>query len=433
MRYTKLGKILRAFSLILVIFLLISIVPVNAYIIRHYYYPYRNSRWKNTSLTENPYRVLHRYNISRRFSQNYYHSFRTISYSNYSKTTNASSSYWRSSWGCYNECTFGEKRCNGNYLETCGNYDSDRCLEWPSGTVYGNYFSSGRKYCPYGCDPVKKECKSGYRSYSSPYRRTPQSSYWYRKYSWLYGNTQSGGKIREGGKGCKNDSDCEEGLRCVLGVGPLFGYGINDTVCVRVIEEGTAGRSYGSYSPYRRSYTPYSYRGSYYNYPPSIAGATKILYKEVSGNYEVIVYAHSHSLPGAAKACGEPALKAPTQHVNIKVYDRAQRKWIVELHIGIFYDTRAKLCTFIYDSASRICKKICDRDTYRIGNEIKKFLWIVPYQVSQKAIEVGLEAYKNIPQDAAPIAVGTTTGLLLCFLLYVSLSGFVFIVASPSG
>jgi hypothetical protein len=44
-----------------------------------------------------------------------------------------------SSSSCSNECSSGQ-RCNGNYLEYCGNYDSDPCLEW------GN-----SSYCSCGC------------------------------------------------------------------------------------------------------------------------------------------------------------------------------------------------------------------------------------------------------------------------------------------
>jgi hypothetical protein len=42
---------------------------------------------------------------------------------------------------CTNECLFvGSTMCNGDYIQTCGNYDADLCLEWNSGT-----------YCTYGC------------------------------------------------------------------------------------------------------------------------------------------------------------------------------------------------------------------------------------------------------------------------------------------
>jgi len=50
-----------------------------------------------------------------------------------------SSSGGGSSLSCSNECSSGQ-RCNGNYLEYCGNYDSDPCLEW------GN-----SSYCSCGC------------------------------------------------------------------------------------------------------------------------------------------------------------------------------------------------------------------------------------------------------------------------------------------
>lgn len=42
---------------------------------------------------------------------------------------------------CSHDCTsLGLSQCFGNYTKICGNYDSDSCLEWDSGT-----------YCSYGC------------------------------------------------------------------------------------------------------------------------------------------------------------------------------------------------------------------------------------------------------------------------------------------
>jgi len=41
---------------------------------------------------------------------------------------------------CTDECSLGEKQCNGNYLEECGDYDEDECLE------FGN-----PQYCEHGC------------------------------------------------------------------------------------------------------------------------------------------------------------------------------------------------------------------------------------------------------------------------------------------
>jgi len=47
---------------------------------------------------------------------------------------------------CTNECSSGQTRCNGNYKQSCGNYDADSCLEWPSSTS-----GSGNEYCSYTC------------------------------------------------------------------------------------------------------------------------------------------------------------------------------------------------------------------------------------------------------------------------------------------
>lgn len=48
---------------------------------------------------------------------------------------------------CVDECTSGEKKCSGNYLYTCGNYNDDDCLEW------GNKIK-----CVKGCDNQTNKC-----------------------------------------------------------------------------------------------------------------------------------------------------------------------------------------------------------------------------------------------------------------------------------
>lgn len=51
---------------------------------------------------------------------------------------------------CQDECSYsGQKRCNGNYSETCGNYDGDSCLEW-----------GGGQYCSNGCNQQNGQCNS---------------------------------------------------------------------------------------------------------------------------------------------------------------------------------------------------------------------------------------------------------------------------------
>ena len=46
---------------------------------------------------------------------------------------------------CTNDCSSGT-RCSGSYLQTCGNYDSDTCLEWPLSTS-----GLGNQFCTFGC------------------------------------------------------------------------------------------------------------------------------------------------------------------------------------------------------------------------------------------------------------------------------------------
>ncbi len=41
---------------------------------------------------------------------------------------------------CTNECSSGQLNCSSSYSQTCGNYDTDSCLEWSTGT-----------FCQYGC------------------------------------------------------------------------------------------------------------------------------------------------------------------------------------------------------------------------------------------------------------------------------------------
>lgn len=42
---------------------------------------------------------------------------------------------------CTDECSYtGEKRCSGDYIQACDDYDSDECLEWKTD-----------QYCEYGC------------------------------------------------------------------------------------------------------------------------------------------------------------------------------------------------------------------------------------------------------------------------------------------
>jgi len=82
---------------------------------------------------------------------------------------------------CQNECSFvgqTEKKCSGNYVQqrTCGNYDSDSCLEWSNwqsiencdskdgcqGTTYYDYYCScgSCKYTTYPNDPRCITCQN---------------------------------------------------------------------------------------------------------------------------------------------------------------------------------------------------------------------------------------------------------------------------------
>ena len=60
-------------------------------------------------------------------------------------------------YSCTNECTSGAKRCYGttNIQQTCGNYDSDSCLEWPATST-----GSGNSVCPVGTGCFNGICET---------------------------------------------------------------------------------------------------------------------------------------------------------------------------------------------------------------------------------------------------------------------------------
>ena len=56
---------------------------------------------------------------------------------------------------CTNECTsITQTRCSGGTKQTCGNYDSDSCLEFPTSTS-----GSGNEACQYGCSSDQSGAK----------------------------------------------------------------------------------------------------------------------------------------------------------------------------------------------------------------------------------------------------------------------------------
>jgi len=64
---------------------------------------------------------------------------------------------------CTNECSPGSRRCNGNVVQTCNEYNADGCLEWPSSTTGpGNENLSTTGYCSgssyYGCSADTGNC-----------------------------------------------------------------------------------------------------------------------------------------------------------------------------------------------------------------------------------------------------------------------------------
>jgi hypothetical protein len=85
--------------------------------------------------------------------------------------------------GCSNECSYSgqkERRCSGNYVQerTCGNYDSDPCLEWSNWSNVENCGDSGwtneyrcsgnwvqRKYVNRGCSNAQCYANEEWRNF----------------------------------------------------------------------------------------------------------------------------------------------------------------------------------------------------------------------------------------------------------------------------
>ena len=63
---------------------------------------------------------------------------------------------------CTNECSSGQTRCSGDYKQTCGNYDSDSCLEWPSSTSGSG--NDNCNDCSCTCGNYGKTSEAGYCS-----------------------------------------------------------------------------------------------------------------------------------------------------------------------------------------------------------------------------------------------------------------------------
>jgi hypothetical protein len=171
---------------------------------------------------------------------------------------------------CTNECTSGTKRCNGSSTETCGNYDSDSCTEWGNKQPCNNGCTNG--YCQSVTCSTNSNC--GTNNYSGTQYCSGNSLVQnYRTYTCLNPGTSSStctssdqpkttqvclagcsnnkcnptpgesnycspqNKCSVGQGGCKNNSDCGAGLRCVENKGNSFGYAQSTNVCLRIQDE----------------------------------------------------------------------------------------------------------------------------------------------------------------------------------------------------
>lgn len=110
---------------------------------------------------------------------------------------------------CTNECSQGQARCNGSYSQVCGNYDSDSCLEWNSGT-----------YCQYGCSNTS--CNSPPLSVSIISSADSIDEGYFGSVQW-----QTTGSVKETGIQVAYKSDKSDASRNVL---PLNSSGIYTTI-----------------------------------------------------------------------------------------------------------------------------------------------------------------------------------------------------------
>ena len=84
---------------------------------------------------------------------------------------------------CTNECSSGQHQCSGTSGKTCGNYDSDSCLEWSSWqNCDSQCFSCGDGTCNSGCGENSTNCSQDC-GVSCTSHNTKQcylnDSYWY--------------------------------------------------------------------------------------------------------------------------------------------------------------------------------------------------------------------------------------------------------------
>lgn len=108
--------------------------------------------------------------------------------------------------GCYdtcsNECSSGQKTCEGNGYKTCGNYDSDNCTEWSSVTSCGN-----NQTCSSGNCINNPVCSAGWKCKDANTKAYQNSNCsWSNITVCLIGCEN--GHCKPGNIACSKDSDC---------------------------------------------------------------------------------------------------------------------------------------------------------------------------------------------------------------------------------
>jgi len=103
---------------------------------------------------------------------------------------------------CTNDCSSGQMQCSGNGYRTCGNFDSDPCLEWSSVTSCSSNQQCISGYCVSNPNPPAIEVNptsvsvqpNGRAEYSVKVTASESGNYWVDG-SWQYGSSSSSSQV----------------------------------------------------------------------------------------------------------------------------------------------------------------------------------------------------------------------------------------------
>lgn len=159
---------------------------------------------------------------------------------------------------CTDDCSSGQTRCNGNTKQTCGNYDTDACLEWPSSTSGSGNENCGSDYCEaWGANYCKnnevyksRTCHDEGCSSGACYDNTNVEEQLVQDCS---SSCESGACVSAGFEGDTN-GDCKVDIFDLAKVGSCYGKAatgtcvgadLNSDGSINIFDLATVGRYYG--------------------------------------------------------------------------------------------------------------------------------------------------------------------------------------------